>query len=117
MISRTMIQSIPPAGKTRAIRPMSRIKQFIVAGDEVRIPGWVIDYASFHKWTLSNAFPQSGRVDYIDDELWADLTMEEFVTHNQIKAEISFVLTGIVRASDAGAIIAGVIWIAGRFGL
>ena len=52
---------------------MSRIKQFIVAGDEVRIPGWVIDYASFHKWTLSNAFPQSGRVDYIDDELWAEV--------------------------------------------
>jgi Uma2 family endonuclease len=69
---------------------------------EVRIPGWVVDLASFRRWACSDAFPERGRFSYLGGELWVDLSMEEVLFHNQVKGEFAVVLGALVKAGQLG---------------
>jgi Uma2 family endonuclease len=95
-----------PVSQTTSSPSASRVKNYFVWGDNVRIPGWVIDFDSFREWTLSDVFPSDGRIDYINDEIWADMNMEELLTHNQVKLEIGAVLATLVRQQNLGMLIA-----------
>ncbi len=57
----------------------------VVVGDEVVIPGWVCDHASYRRWAVSDDYPESGWISYLDGAINVDLSMEEFITHNQVK--------------------------------
>jgi Uma2 family endonuclease len=81
-------------------RPPLRAR--FAGGLKVDIAKWVVDLPSFRRWAWSEDFPQSGRIDLIDDTIWVDMTMEEFFTHNQVKTEFGFVLTELIRAQDLG---------------
>jgi Uma2 family endonuclease len=85
--------------------PPTRIRNYHVIGGDVRIPGWVVDFDSFRQWTLSDEFPETGRIDFIDHEIWADMTMEELFLHNQIKARIALVLGPLIEGVDSGMLI------------
>ena len=39
---------------------------------------------------------------YVDGEVWVDLSMEQFFSHNQIKNDIGFTLTGLIKAERLG---------------
>lgn len=73
--------------------------------DSVRIPGWVHDLASFRRWALSDEFPESGRIDYLGGDIWLDLTMEEFLGHNQVKGEYAFTIMSVSKAGNLGRFI------------
>jgi hypothetical protein len=47
----------------------------IIIGDQIRIPGWVVDLQSFRLWARSKEFPQHGWFSHIRGELWADASM------------------------------------------
>jgi Uma2 family endonuclease len=68
----------------------------------VRIPAWVTDLKSFREWVHSGEFPEKGRICYLNGEVWVDLSMEQFFTHNQVKNEFAFVLTGLIKAGRHG---------------
>jgi Uma2 family endonuclease len=70
--------------------------------ESIEIPTWVIDHASFRRWAHSDDFPTSGRICFLKDKLSVDISKEQFFTHNQLKNEISFVLTGIIRSDHLG---------------
>lgn len=89
-------------GLTMSIASPSRSRAW---DDSVRIPGWVHDLASFRRWTLSDEFPQSGRIDYLGGDIWVDLTMEEFYGHNQVKGEYAFTIMSVSKASNLGRFI------------
>lgn len=74
----------------------------VVVNGEVRIPGWVVDLASFRRWACSDAFPRRGWFSYLGGELWADVTMEQLFSHNQVKGEFAIVLGSLVKASQLG---------------
>lgn len=67
----------------------------------VLIPGWVSDFASFRRWSLSDDFPDAGALAYLGDRLWVDLSMERAI-HNQIKGECHRVLAGLVKGAKRG---------------
>jgi Uma2 family endonuclease len=73
--------------------------------DAVCIPARVVDLASFRRWTLSDQFPQQGRIDYVGGDIWVDMTMEEFFGHNQVKGEFTIVLGGLARSLHLGRFI------------
>jgi Uma2 family endonuclease len=64
----------------------------VVIEENVLVPDWVKDLESFRRWYLSDDFPDSGVISYIQNEVWLDLKMEE-LSHNQVKGEIAAVLT------------------------
>ncbi len=70
--------------------------------DGTVVPGWVHDLTSFSRWAESPEFPETGRVSYIQGEVWMDMSMEELFTHNRLKTEISGTLNAIVRAGGLG---------------
>ncbi len=75
----------------------------IVLGQEsIRIPPWVQDLDSFHRWVDSDEFPEKVRVCYLNGEAWIDMSKEQFYTHNKVKGEFAFVLLGLVKADRLG---------------
>lgn len=68
----------------------------------VRIPPWVVDLGSFRRWLHSPDFPEQGRLGFLAGEVWADMSREQLFSHNQLKNEIGFTLTGVVKAAKLG---------------
>jgi Uma2 family endonuclease len=69
---------------------------------DVSIPGWVVDLDSFREWSHSDEFPETGRIDWLDGEVWADMSKEQLFTHNLVKSEMIAVLTALVKRLGTG---------------
>jgi Uma2 family endonuclease len=70
--------------------------------DKVRIPGWVQDLASFRRWAYSDEFPETGRICYLNGDVWVDLSREQLFTHNQVKVEFSYTLANVLKTERTG---------------
>src|SRR5213593_4894558 len=68
----------------------------------VRVPGWVEDLGSFRRWAQMEEFPENGRIDYLQGEVWVDMSTEQVFSHNQVKKEYSFRLTDLEKAGRLG---------------
>src|ERR1700719_1797112 len=75
--------------------------EVIVQGQFV-IPRWVEDLESFRRWRLSDDAPDQGEIAFLDSYIWVDLTMEEFLTHNQVKAAYDYALMSVVNPASLG---------------
>lgn len=76
----------------------------IVDKVRVRIPTWVVDLATFNRWAESDAFPEEGRVSFINGEVWADMSMEQAYSHGRVKLKLARVLDRIVSDADLGIV-------------
>jgi Uma2 family endonuclease len=74
----------------------------VVVNELIRIPAEVVDLESFCRWATSDQFPEHGRISYLRGEIWVDLSMEKFYTHNQAKTEITHVLYALVKSAGTG---------------
>jgi Uma2 family endonuclease len=74
----------------------------IIIEDRACIPAWVDDLESFRRWAHSDEFPERGSFSYLNGEIWVDLSMEELFSHNQVKAEFTAVVGGMVRTVQLG---------------
>jgi Uma2 family endonuclease len=70
--------------------------------ETIEIPSWVCDHASFRRWARSEDFPESGRICFINRKFCVDVSKEQFFTHNQLKNEFAFVLTGFIKTGRLG---------------
>jgi Uma2 family endonuclease len=75
---------------------------FVIESEQVSIPGWVTDLASFRRWADSDEFPETGRICWLDGEVWVDMSKEQIFTHVLVKTEITTVLGGLVKAAELG---------------
>ncbi|HEX4591742.1 MAG TPA: Uma2 family endonuclease [Gemmataceae bacterium] len=69
---------------------------------KLSIPSEVTDLDSFLEWCESDQFPEQGRIWFIRDGVWADMSMEQIFSHNQVKMEITRVLGGLVKQTKTG---------------
>ena len=74
----------------------------VVEEQTLVIPTWVHDHASFRRWARSEDFPETGCVCYLRKGTWIDMSKEQLFTHNQVKHEYAFTLTGIIRRAKQG---------------
>jgi Uma2 family endonuclease len=70
--------------------------------DRVHIPSWVINLESFRHWFHSDEFPETGRICYLNGEVWVDMSKEQFFSHNQVKSEYNIVLGTLAKAGRLG---------------
>jgi Uma2 family endonuclease len=70
--------------------------------ETIRIPGNIDNLEAFRTWARSNAFPDHGWFSYLAGEIWADTSMEQFFTHNQVKTTIVVVVGGLVMVDKRG---------------
>lgn len=82
------------------VTPPRRLELFLQG--QLVIPAWVDDLDSFCHWRLSPESPQDGEIAFLDTGIWVDLTMEEFLTHNQVKAAFDFGIMNVVQPASLG---------------
>jgi Uma2 family endonuclease len=71
-------------------------------GNQIDIPGWVSDFESFRRWLQSPHFPVKGKICFINNDIWVDLSMEELFSHNLVRTEISRVLATLMKQTKYG---------------
>src|SRR3954453_2202763 len=69
---------------------------------DVVVPAWVVDLDSFRRWTDTKGFPESGRISYLEEDVWVDMSEEQVFAHALVKSEIGFGLTGVAKAGQLG---------------
>jgi Uma2 family endonuclease len=75
---------------------------FVIESEQVSVPEWVKDLASFRRWADSAEFPETGRICWFDSEVWVDMSKEQIFTHVLVKTEVTTVLSGLVKAAGLG---------------
>lgn len=75
---------------------------FVAGSDQVDVPAWIVDFESFRRWLHSEEFPETGKICFINDKVWVDLSMEEFFSHGQARTEIGAVLHRLVKETKFG---------------
>lgn len=73
----------------------------LVLDDTIRVPAHFGTLDEFRRWTRSADYPDRGLYEFLNGELWVDLSMETLL-HNQIKTAIAIALGGIVLAEQLG---------------
>lgn len=71
---------------------------------DLRIPAEVYDLARFRRWTASAEFPDHGRIDYLDGEVYVEGSPENPYFHGTVKTAISAALQAVVSDTDRGAV-------------
>jgi Uma2 family endonuclease len=77
----------------------------LLVEDEVEIPAYVRDLATFRRWALSDAFPETGRIDYIRGSIEVDMSPENFFFHGTPKVKIESVLLDRIEELDLGHLV------------
>jgi Uma2 family endonuclease len=94
----TSVEAVPaPAADSKPAR-----RSLIIIEDRACIPPWVDDLESFRRWARSSEFPERGWFSYLNGEIWADLSMEEFLFHNQVKSAFTFTMVGLQEPTPSG---------------
>jgi Uma2 family endonuclease len=75
---------------------------FVIESDQVSVPRWVKDLDSFRRWADSGDFPETGRICYLNGEVWVDLSKEQVFTHVLVKTRITAVLSELVETAQMG---------------
>ncbi|VTR91827.1 Putative uncharacterized protein OS=Mucilaginibacter paludis DSM 18603 GN=Mucpa_3906 PE=4 SV=1: Uma2 [Gemmata massiliana] len=73
-----------------------------IGGRKVVVPAWVTEFESFRRWSHSAEFPEEGRVCFINEKVWMDLSMEEFSSHNVVRTELGRVLANLMKETKFG---------------
>jgi hypothetical protein len=74
----------------------------VIVSEEVFVPESVVDLATFRAWVHSNEFPESCRVSFLHGKVWVDVMPERLESHDQVKKEISRVVSNLNKAEDFG---------------
>jgi Uma2 family endonuclease len=75
---------------------------FVIESEQVSVPEWVRDLASFRRWADSDDFPETGRICWFGGEVWVDMSKEQIFTHVLVKTRITAVLSELVEAERMG---------------
>ena len=78
----------------------------VIESDELMegliIPAWVTDRDSFCRWAHSEEFPETGRICYLNGEVWVNMSKEQVFSDVLAKTRITAVLSELVEANHLG---------------
>jgi Uma2 family endonuclease len=74
----------------------------VIFEEHVRIPLGLATITDFRRWALSDAFPQTGRIDFVCGDIEVDMSPEELFSHGTLKGEIYATLLARVKKYDLG---------------
>ena len=72
---------------------------------EIVVPHQLDTLDGFRAWVSSDDLPEKLKVHYLGGDILIDFEPEDVNSHNQVKAEIHFVLSGLVESTDFGVYI------------
>jgi hypothetical protein len=78
------------------------VEKPVVLQQVIQIPEWIVDLGSFRRWARSDKYPEKARISYLNGGVWIDVVKEQVFSHNQVKNEFTFVLTGLSKTERLG---------------
>jgi Uma2 family endonuclease len=78
---------------------------YAAGSDQVDMPAWVVDFESFRRWMHSAAFPDEGKICFINGKVWVDPLMEARLSHNRVRTEVSRVLANLMIETGFGELL------------
>ena len=70
--------------------------------EHLELPLEIRSFSDFRQWTQSEAFPESGRIDFVGGNIEVDMSPEEYYSHNAVKVELVGKLWQILRENSTG---------------
>ena len=74
----------------------------VLLEDQIEVPMDIRSLADFRGWARSDAFPRSGRIDYLQGRIEVDMSPEDLFTHGTPKGEIYAGLLPLTKSSTPG---------------
>jgi Uma2 family endonuclease len=74
----------------------------VLLEDRIEVPLDIRSLADFRRWAQSDAFPQSGRIDYLQGRIEVDMSPEDLFTHGWLKSKIVAVLVALAEQDAPG---------------
>jgi Uma2 family endonuclease len=76
----------------------------ILFEEDLRIPAEVFDFVRFRGWCQGGEFPERGRIDFLDGEVYVDMSPENLYFHGRVKTAIAVGLHAAIEDPDLGAV-------------
>ena len=73
--------------------------------DGLTIPPDAGELAAFRRWALSDEFPETGRIDYLQGVIEVDLSPEEILTHGVLKSRLATFISNVVDQKQQGHVL------------
>lgn len=89
-----------PAASRRADRAVALPAPVVLDGELVIPP--ILDLEEFREWALSDEFPESGRIDYVDGCIEVDMSPDNLFLHTSAKSEVARVIGNRIRETQFG---------------
>jgi Uma2 family endonuclease len=70
--------------------------------ENLRIPEDALSFDGFQRWTDSDGFPETGRIDYLEGNVEVDMSPEDLYTHSAVKTAIALRLGTLIVEGDLG---------------
>lgn len=90
----------------RVVKTAAPPQSGLVIDGQARIPPGIDSLEAFRRWARSDAYPERGDFCWLNGLFWADLSMEELYTHNQVKTEYTSVLHLLSKQDRKGYVCA-----------
>jgi Uma2 family endonuclease len=74
----------------------------VILDEAVQIPLGIDSLADFRRWALSDAFPERGRIDYIQGDIEIDMSPENLFYHGTLKTEVASAILARVKELELG---------------
>jgi Uma2 family endonuclease len=74
----------------------------VIFEEQVEIPMDIASLDAFRDWSHSDAFPERGRIDYLDGTIEVDMSPEDLYCHGLVKSEIAITLGSRIRDQAMG---------------
>jgi len=72
------------------------------ADEPIVIPGSAGTLDGFREWVTSDDYPYDGKMSFIENRIWIDMSPEELFTHNWVKKEITRALDTLAADEKIG---------------
>ena len=72
--------------------------------ESLQIPADAYTFEGFLRWLESGEFPETGRIDFLAGEIYADMSPEDVGSHSVVKVAISTALQILVSEQDRGEV-------------
>src|SRR5262245_32033188 len=69
---------------------------------ELRIPVTATTWAGFRAWARADEYPEKGRICYLHERIFVDMSPEEIETHAKVKAAIHRGVEAVNDDADLG---------------
>ncbi len=74
----------------------------VVFSNRVKVPSSALSLDGFRKWAHSPKFPKRGKISFVSDEVYLDMSPEEIRSHLSVKGDVFGALWSFCRLTNVG---------------